>query len=270
MRFAVNYSPAAARLYESGLIDVDLFKCPDFPEVVAAARMQAEVYVHFPLESGPGTTTVEQLDEVAALAGDTGTRLINTHAYVRRRDYPALDGHGGDTPEVLTSVIDRVVADVAALCARFGPDRVIVENVIYTGREREDFLLPGVRAELLREVIRQTGCGLLLDLSHARISCQYADWEPWEYLDSLPVDRLRELHVTGLAEVGGVLTDHMPLTEGDLGFFSDAMRRVRSGAWATPEILAFEYGGVGPPFAWRTDPGVIAGQVPMLRDLAQG
>lgn len=259
MRFALNYSLAAARLYESGLLQIDLFKCPDFPDTIATARMHAPVYVHFPLESGPGTTTADTLDEIADLAADTDTALINTHATLRRRYFP------GEL--TLATAIDRVVADVTQLCDRFGPHRVILENLIYQGTEQHDFLLPGIAPELFHEVTRQTGCGFLLDLSHARIACHYANLDPWTYLDSLPVHLLRELHLTGLAEHNGLLTDHMPLTEEDVGFTTEALRRIRSGQWATPDIIAFEYGGVGPPFAWRTDPGVIAGQVPMLYDL---
>ena len=46
-------------------------------------------------------------------------------------------------------------------------------------------------------LIREINCGVLLDLAHARISAHnmgYAD--PRDYLSLLPLDRIREIHVT--------------------------------------------------------------------------
>jgi len=57
------------------------------------------------------------------------------------------------------------------------------------------------------------------------------------------------------------------LTADDVATFRAALGRVRAGAWPAPETVAFEYGGVGPVFEWRTDRGVLAEQVPLLREL---
>jgi hypothetical protein len=56
----------------------------------------------------------------------------------------------------------------------------------------------------------------------------------------------------------------MPITEQDWPFLEWVLARVRSGEWAHPWALAFEYGGTGPKFEWRTDAAVIAEQVPRL------
>jgi hypothetical protein len=40
-----------------------------------------------------------------------------------------------------------------------------------------------------------------------------------------------------------------------------------AGAWPAPSIVAFEYGGVGPVFEWRSDVDVLAEQLPRLRDV---
>jgi uncharacterized protein (UPF0276 family) len=263
MRFALNYSPPAGRLFEAGIISPDLFKCPDFGDLICQARMHAPVYVHFPLNAGAGRVSAEELAEVSQLREDTATAFVNVHLCVRRADYPWLGD--GD----LRTVIDAAIRDVSVLCQRFGEERVILENLIYEGPARGDFLLPGVHHEVLSEVIRQTRCGFLLDLSHARIACHYAGWEPWDYLSKLPMNRLRELHVTGLAMHEGFLIDHMPMMQEDWAFFRNAMVRIRAGEWAKPQIIAFEYGGVGEGFHWRTDPEVIAEQVPRMHDMVE-
>ena len=42
------------------------------------------------------------------------------------------------------------------------------------------------------------------------------------------------------------------------------LERIKSGQWASPWLLAFEYGGVGEKFAYRSNPQVIEEQVPQL------
>ena len=89
----------------------------------------------------------------------------------------------------------------------------------------------------------------------------------WDYLDALPVGRLRELHVTGIHYRNDKLTDHLAFTDDDWEALEGVLERIRSGAWRRPETVAFEYGGIGPAFAWRSDPAVLAEQLPRLHEL---
>jgi len=59
----------------------------------------------------------------------------------------------------------------------------------------------------------------------------------------------------------------MQLGEEDWSFFTWAMDRIRAGDWSTPWMVAFEYGGIGDPFKWRSESSVIAEQVPRLYDM---
>ena len=52
MNFAINYSPQAGELLKQGKIEINLFKCPDWPELIQEASALAPVYVHFPLIAG--------------------------------------------------------------------------------------------------------------------------------------------------------------------------------------------------------------------------
>jgi uncharacterized protein len=54
------------------------------------------------------------------------------------------------------------------------------------------------------------------------------------------------------------------MTEEDWDFLDWALGRIRAGAWRTPEIVAFEYGGVGPTFEAMTVREELAAQVPRL------
>jgi hypothetical protein len=45
------------------------------------------------------------------------------------------------------------------------------------------------------------------------------------------------------------------------------MQQIASGAWSRPWCAAFEYGGTGEPFAWRSESSVIASDLPRLDEL---
>jgi uncharacterized protein (UPF0276 family) len=262
MEFSINYSRPAAALVREGRIHADRFKCTEWPDMIAPARELLPVYVHFPTNAGTGETPdVEGIERVAR---ETDTPLLNVHLVARGQDWPGADVV--DAPGFAGAVTDRLVRDVAAFAQRVGRERVIVENLIYTGPGSE-YLRPAVEPGVIRHVLDATDCGLLLDLSHARIAARYMGMDWKDYLSQLPLERLRELHVTGLAEVDGVLVDHEPLTEQDWADVEWAMERIRRGDWPKPWMVALEYGGVGGPYLHRSDARVIAEQVPRLRDL---
>ncbi len=52
--------------------------------------------------------------------------------------------------------------------------------------------------------------------------------------------------------------------------FDRVLGHIHRGEWAEPWIVAFEYGGIGPIFEWRSEPTFIAEQIPRLRDIVAG
>lgn len=256
MKFAVNYSPQAAHLLASGAFDLDVFKCPDWPHLVDEARRYRPVYVHFDLVAGEGLKDVDW-SAVDALLERTGTPYVNLHLAPR-----GLSEDASPTP-----VADRLVEDVSEVAGRYGAHRVIVENVPY--RPGGKVPRAAVDPDVIGRVVRETGCGLLLDIAHARIAARSLGVDERAYIEALPVAHLRELHVTGLGHDGQRERDHMPLTEADWALAEWAVARVADGAFGRPWVLACEYGGVGPIFEWRSDPGVMAEQFPRLSALTR-
>jgi len=263
-RLAVNYSPALSGLVVRGRVRVDLYKVPDWDELIAVSRATGPCYVHFPAELGATRLGVD-LDRAVELMRATGTPCLNAHLVPSRERFPDL-AVGDVSAEARRCVAAALVADVEALAEVAGAESVIVENVPYRGEEH-GLLRAGVDPRVVTEVVAATGCGLLLDLSHALLTAHELGIGLWEYVDALPTYALRELHVSGVQEVEGRLRDHLPLTPADVEAVRGVVSRVRAGAWPAPETVAFEYGGVGPVFEWRTDPAVLAEQVPLLADL---
>jgi hypothetical protein len=263
-RLAVNYSPPLARLVEAGAVSIDIYKVPDWDDLIAAACVSAPCYVHFPAELGATRLGLDPR-RAADLMRRTGTRHLNAHLVPSRERFPDV-AVGDVSPAARRRVTEALVADVEVLAEVVGAESVIVENVPYRGEEH-GLLRAGVDPRVVAAVVEATGCGLLLDLSHALLTARTLGVGLWGYVDALPTHALRELHVSGVRPVDGRLRDHLPLTEDDVASLRAALARVRAGAWPAPETVAFEYGGVGPVFEWRTDPDVLAEQVPLLREL---
>jgi uncharacterized protein (UPF0276 family) len=51
----------------------------------------------------------------------------------------------------------------------------------------------------LREVLRRTGCGLLLDVNNVHVSCTNHGRDALAYIDDLPLDAVGEVHLAGFA-----------------------------------------------------------------------
>jgi uncharacterized protein (UPF0276 family) len=62
-------------------------------------------------------------------------------------------------------------------------------------------------AEFLSEVLRRTGCLLLLDTSNVYANARNMGLDPIDFLDNIPLDRLAYVHVGGGVEVEGVYHD---------------------------------------------------------------
>jgi uncharacterized protein len=68
-------------------------------------------------------------------------------------------------------------------------------------------------ATFMTEVVRRTGCGLLLDVNNVHVSCTNHQRDPHVYLRALPLDQVGEIHLAGFAaqvdSVGApLLIDH--------------------------------------------------------------
>ncbi|OGO42157.1 MAG: hypothetical protein A2W36_05305 [Chloroflexi bacterium RBG_16_58_14] len=276
MELAINYSPAAAKLVKKKDLPIDRFKCPDWPWMVEEALRLKPVAVHFTLSAGSGKLHETDWELVGRLMEQTGTPYVNMHIDPLQKDFPGIPLDTRD-PAHVQLVTERLVQDVGAAFERFGADKMIAENVTYYGPDNpkisthDKTLRPGVLPEVIRTLLDETGCGLLLDIPHARIAAHYLGVNEREYFASLPVERIKEMHVTGLHTLeNGYLQDHLAMLESDWPSLDWVLERIHSGEWATSWLLAFEYGGVGKKFEWRSDPQVIAAQVPQLAQRLNG
>ncbi|TPG87558.1 MNIO family bufferin maturase [Pseudomonas mandelii] len=79
-------------------------------------------------------------------------------------------------------------------------------------------------ADFISEVIRRTGCGLLLDVNNVYVSSINHQRDPLAYIDALPLHAVGEIHLAGFAED----TDSL----GDLLLIDDHGAPIDNAVWA--------------------------------------
>ncbi|GGF23430.1 hypothetical protein GCM10010954_22810 [Halobacillus andaensis] len=266
MKFAINYSPEAQQLIDQSMINIDLFKCPDFDKgLVQQAEKSRPAYVHFDLNAGQGNMDSIDWHQVEEFLNQTPTPFVNLHLVAYSKDFPSIRSDSLKEKDI-EQVKNLVIKDIQQVVERFGAERVILENVVYRDKN-SDMLQAIVTPEVICDIVYETKCGLLLDIAHAQMTCYYSGEDVYTYISRFPVDRLKELHITGIQKKDGKYKDSMPMTEADWKLAEWTLMNIKQGAWSEPWIASFEYGGVGPIFEWRTDKEVMRVQVPRLYSL---
>ncbi|MEP3348677.1 MAG: DUF692 domain-containing protein [Marinomonas sp.] len=51
--------------------------------------------------------------------------------------------------------------------------------------------------DFLTEMVKRTGCGLLLDVNNVEVSCFNHGHDPYQYLNNFPVSALKQMHLAG-------------------------------------------------------------------------
>ena len=113
------------------------------------------------------------------------------------------------------------------------PVPLILENLDYCpGGAYEHICEP----DFIAAVLNETDAGLLLDLAHARVSAARLGLPIEDYLGQLPLERVRQLHISGPRSRDGVLFDaHESLLDEDYALLEWVLRRTQ------PLALTLEY-----------------------------
>ena len=262
MYLAINYSAPARLLVQSGQIEIEYFKTPDWDWMVKEAKELLPVAVHFTLEAGNDNLSRVDWSEVERISQTTGTPYINLHLDSRQIHFPDVEVDTTRASDV-ERVLNLLISNVMNVVERFGAERIIVENSPFR-RELGNTLRPCVEPEVIRRVVEETGCGFLLDISHAIIAATTMGMKPNEYFSQLPLHKVKEMHFAGIHHLNDQWIDHLSILKKDWQWLDWVLTHIRSGECSLPWLLAFEYGGVGAEFEWRTDPKVIVEQVPQL------
>jgi uncharacterized protein (UPF0276 family) len=119
--------------------------------------------------------------------------------------------------------IDHVVARVRTVQDRLERP-IVLENVSsYLAYRDSEF----TEWECLAEVARRSGCRLLLDVNNVYVSAFNHRFDPLDYLDGIPADRVVQFHLAGHTNKGDHLLDthDHPIVDPVWRLYAEAVRR---------------------------------------------
>jgi uncharacterized protein (UPF0276 family) len=92
-----------------------------------------------------------------------------------------------------TERLVRVAANIARVQDRLGCAIALENPSHYLHLDRHEWS----ETEFLGELVRRTGCGLLLDINNVYVSARNMGYDAWDYLTRVPVGAVREIHLAG-------------------------------------------------------------------------
>ena len=185
-----------------------------------------------------GSLDARHLDRLARLVDRCEPALVSEHL-----SWSVVDGaylnHLLPLPltEESLALTARHVDEVHARLGR----RLLVENPSSYLRFADSTMSEPV---FLAELVRRTGCGLLLDVNNLYVSSENLAFDPLTYLDALPLDAVGEIHLAGHAVNDA---DGRPILIDDHG------ARVASAVWRLYALVLERVGPVATLIEWDTN-----------------
>lgn len=138
---------------------------------------------------GPDPIDLELVKSVRGLMDEVGAPLYSEHL-----TYCAAQGHLYDllpipfTEEAVHYVADRVcqVQDIIGA-------PIALENASYYAQPHIELS----ESQFITAVLEESGCELLLDVNNIYVNSINHSYDPIEFLDALPLERARYIHIAG-------------------------------------------------------------------------
>jgi uncharacterized protein (UPF0276 family) len=123
------------------------------------------------------------------------------------------------TEEALANVVERV-RTVQDILGR----RILLENVSSYVSYRDSQV---TEWQFLREIAERADCLILLDVNNIYVSSVNHEFDPLDYLNAIPVDRVQQIHLAGHEDHGDYLIDthDHPVPDPVWELYSVALRR---------------------------------------------
>ena len=96
--------------------------------------------------------------------------------------------------------------------------------------------------DFIRELVRRTGCGLLLDINNVLVSATNQHYSALQYLADFPIEHVGEIHLAGHAEQAD--------DEGDLLLIDSHDRPVGDAVWELFEVVVMSCGPIATLVEW--------------------
>jgi uncharacterized protein len=207
------YSSGVRSFIERGIADVDHVEIPfellRHDPSVLEWRGIPRVILHCASLSIAGTSPCSEktIGDIGAFAEKTATPWIGEHlafiSAIRSEAGPHPEEYAPGqpynigytvSPVMNERTVARVVDALSSYGRRFSVPLLIENSPLY-------FNSPGStlsQSAFIASICKQTNVGLLLDLAHFVITSRLAGFDPFRELELLPLDRVVEVHISGV------------------------------------------------------------------------
>lgn len=251
-----NYSKELMALLAKHRVNVDWIKLSNWREYdddIRVARAERPVLLHVLPRAGSLPD-----DEISPDKLNEALRVCNS---------PHIALHLAATPmDWNEPVSDQQIIDRLVTVTEWWRNRVrvplLIENMTYYGPDH-GYIRCTSDPKVIQLVCTQTSVGLLLDIAHARIAAWNRGVDTQVYLEQLPLDLVREVHVNrpAIDQEIGYRDRHLELREPDYDLLAWVLERT------SPQVVTLEYGGTGPDYEGRSVPEYIEAQLVRLEAL---
>lgn len=116
--------------------------------------------------------------------------------------------NGAHLPDLLPfprtrAALDRLAANIDRTQTTLGRTILVENPSLYLALDGHEM----GEADFLAELVRRTGCGLLVDVNNVHVSAHNLGLDAQAYLDALPAEAIGEIHLAGHRADGALLLD---------------------------------------------------------------
>lgn len=147
------------------------------------------------------------------------------------------------TKEEKEYLIEQTVNNIIGL-KKVLDKEIIIENIpIFKGNPKlEKFPECVGKTDFISKIVYKADIDLLLDIAHARVNASVLNLNIYEYLDRLPLERVREIHISGVkkANIGQLVDFHNEIDKKDIELLKYVMKKSRKLQFVTLEFTPQE------------------------------
>jgi len=238
VKIACNWSASLADLILNKRINIDYIKAGaygDFEKQFTAIRSLKPVLLHgLGYYERTGMENINMIDFQRAnkLIRDCASPHLGVHLAIKYSDMRS----SMNSEYIYTRMSEHIQFLKKNLSVP-----LLLENIPDSLQERTVFgHYPYAEPEKISSLLNDNDVDLLLDISHAKVTALYRHWNIYEYLETLPLNRVREIHVNGSGYDGYGLPDdtHQAMSDEDYALLYWVLER------SNPDIVTLEYIGL--------------------------
>ncbi len=263
IKLACNYSPELIELIEEKRVDIDYIKLSkefEFTSQFSSSNEYKPALLHFvprvPTAKIPEGWSLQSLNRAIK---ECKSPHIALHLRSNPGDFETNCSTRTDFLQSIKGMLDIKKVQYDA--------EVLIENMPITCLPEAHKVLAD--PDFIHDVCVLNDIGLCLDLAHAQISAYYMDMTIDTYFEKLPLDNVKEIHVSRAEfKEDKYLDTHMNITKVELELLSSLLDKLMK--FSRLDTITLEYGGEGQGYFNRSDKKLIESQLKMLKQIVGG